>query len=125
MNDTIAGGVVIPIVPVPKPRMTRSDRWKQRPAVVRYHKFCDQLRSLVAGTPEPTFEIIFYMPMPSSWSKKKQATMVGKPHQQKPDVDNLLKAYLDALCVDDSYVWDVRVKKFWWVAGCIVIRESK
>ena len=29
------------ITPIGKPRMTRADKWKQRPAVMRYRAFCD------------------------------------------------------------------------------------
>jgi hypothetical protein len=32
------------ITPVGKPRMTRSDKWKQRPPVIRYRMFCDEAR---------------------------------------------------------------------------------
>ena len=47
--------------------------------------------------------------------------MNGKPHQQKPDKDNLEKALLDALCEDDSYIYDGRVSKYWSDAGYIEI----
>lgn len=106
--------ITIPITPVPKPRMTQSDRWKKRPAVVRYHEFCDELRLKWRDrTVPPTFWIFFHMPMPQSWSELKKIKMNGEPHQQRPDIDNLLKAFLDCLCEDDSYVYDVRAAKFW------------
>ncbi|MGU0055537.1 RusA family crossover junction endodeoxyribonuclease [Enterobacter hormaechei] len=43
--------------------------------------------------------------------------MNGKPHQQKPDKDNLEKALLDAIFDDDSRVWDGRVTKVWGRGG--------
>ena len=39
--------------------------------------------------------------------------MLGKPHQQRPDIDNLVKAVLDALCEDDSFVWNIEACKLW------------
>jgi len=33
------------ITPVPKPRQTRSDKWKQRPCVMRYRAFADEVRA--------------------------------------------------------------------------------
>jgi hypothetical protein len=30
------------ITPVGNPRMTRCDKWKQRPPVMRYRMFCDE-----------------------------------------------------------------------------------
>lgn len=51
--------------------------------------------------------------MPASWSAKKRTAMSGKPHQQRPDTDNYIKAIQDALCEDDSYIYDVRGTKYW------------
>lgn len=110
------------VTPVPKPRQTRSDRWKQRPNVMRYRAFCDELRALGCAVPESDSHVIFHMPMPKSWSKKKRAEMLGQPHRQKPDVDNLTKAILDAVLKDDSGVWDMRTTKRWSEIGCIEIK---
>lgn len=59
--------------------------------------------------------------MPKSWSKKKHVEMNGKPHQQKPDVDNLLKALMDAVFKDDCKVWNVTVSKVWGTSGNITV----
>ena len=103
------------IVPVSKPRQTLADKWRKRPCVLRYRAYADELRARLGGwnVPASSWHLRFYMPMPKSWSKKKKAAMNEQPHQQKPDKDNLEKAFLDALCEDDSYVWDVRVSKYW------------
>ena len=111
-----------PVVPVPKPRMTQRDKWQKRPAVMRYRAFCDDLRARKCTFPESGSHVIFHMPMPKSWSKKKRAEMLGQPHQQKPDVDNLAKAILDAVLKDDSGVWDMRTTKRWSEIGCIEIK---
>jgi len=111
-----------PIVPVPKPRMTRRDQWAKRPAVLRYRAFCDEVRLRKVQLKEAGCHIFFILPMPSSWSKKKRAEMDGKPHQQTPDKDNLEKALLDALFQDDdSHIWDSRVTKLWGHKGEIRI----
>jgi len=104
------------ITPCAKPRMTRSDRWNQRPAVVKYWEFKDQLVR-EAGIQEFTlpdaYRVDFYIPMPASWSKKKREAMRGKYHQQKPDIDNLVKSLNDCLKDDDSSVYYVHAVKFW------------
>ncbi|MCP6014317.1 RusA family crossover junction endodeoxyribonuclease [Klebsiella pneumoniae] len=51
--------------------------------------------------------------MPQSWSQKKRAQYAGRPHQSKPDCDNMLKALMDALYEDDSHVWDCRITQIW------------
>jgi len=59
--------------------------------------------------------------MPKSWSKKKKAEMLGQPHQQKPDIDNLLKALMDAVLPEDSHIYDIRATKYWGNVGGIDI----
>ncbi len=49
--------------------------------------------------------------------------MAGKPHQQKPDKDNLEKALMDAIYADDAHIWDSRVTKRWGEEGKIIIGE--
>lgn len=115
----------ISINPVGKPRQTQSDRWKKRPVVMRYRAYADELREKWSqeteeAVPDSLF-LIFQIPMPGSWSAKKKAAMMGTPHQQKPDIDNLVKAFLDALCEDDSYVWRVVAVKQWAYTGSIEI----
>ena len=108
------------ITPVPKPRQTRSDKWKQRPCVMRYREFADQVRSTGLEIAD-TLNVVFYLPMPASWSNKKRAEMLGKPHKQKPDIDNLVKALLDAVLDDDSHVYEIRAVKFWDEVGSFFI----
>jgi Holliday junction resolvase RusA-like endonuclease len=102
--------------------MTRRDKWAKRPPVVRYFAFCDEVRIHNVSIAEHGDHVIFIIPMPGSWSKKKRAEMDGFPHRQKPDADNLLKSILDAVHKDDCGIWDVRVTKRWGVQGEIQIR---
>lgn len=112
-----------PVVPVPKPRMTQRDKWQKRPAVMRYRAFCDEIRARKCTFPESGSHVIFHMPMPASWSKKKRTEMLGQPHRQKPDRDNLEKALMDAVYENDESVWDMRTTKIWSDIGCIEIRN--
>lgn len=100
-----------------KPRMTRADKWKQRSVVLEYRAFADLARlcaGKVKGQKPGVISLRFELAMPKSWSKKKQAQMGGQPHTQQPDVDNLIKAVLDAIWPDgDSFVHSVTAVKRW------------
>ena len=113
------------VTPCAKPRMTRRDKWQQRPAVLKYRAYKDALRAAARGwVPDPdNLHIIFWMPMPKSWSRKRKAEMHGKPHTVRPDLDNLHKGFLDALLDEDSGVWDHRIQKLWSVQPGIQVME--
>ena len=111
------------ITPNTKPRMTRADKWKKRPSVVKYRSYKDQVRAIPVELPECGYHVVFVIPMPKSWSKKKRNKMNGQPHQQTPDKDNLEKGLLDALFSEDSHIWDGRVSKYWGDEGAIIIKQ--
>ncbi len=114
----------IPGPPVAKPRQTQSDKWKQRPCVMKYREWADRARE-VLGTKigatklstAKTLNVSAYFPMPSSWSAKKRAEMRGAPHRQKPDGDNTLKAVADALIVHDETIYRKEIYKEWAIEG--------
>lgn len=108
------------ITPCPKPRMTQRDKWAKRPEVLRYRAFCDVARLLRIDVP-PACRIVFHIPMPPSWTKKQRADNEGQPHLQKPDLDNLAKALLDAVYEDDSCVWRIEATKLWAREGAIEV----
>jgi len=112
-----------PITPVPKPRMTQRDkRGDKRPSVARYHAFKDEVALRKVEVPISGAKIMFILPMPRTWSKKRKDAMDAMPHQQKPDLDNLLKALLDAVYSDDSRVWHIAdLSKSWGYKGSILI----
>ena len=119
--------IVLDIEPVPKPRMTSSDRWNKRPCVQRYWAYKHKIKHKLPKNfkmPECRYHLIFYIPMPKSWSGTKRAEMMYMPHQQTPDKDNLEKAFLDAVCEEDKHVWDGRVSKYWGEEGFIVLRTD-
>jgi len=112
---------VFEITPVPKPRQTRSSRWKKTAGDERYYAFKDEIRSANVSVPECGYHVLFVLKMPLSWSKKKKNAMRWMPHQQTPDKDNLEKALLDAMFKQDCHVWDGRCSKLWGDKGLIVL----
>lgn len=120
----------IHINPNTKPRMTRSDKWKERPCVMQYRSFKDELRkeckrlNLIELKPQLQ-SLIFYIPMPETWSKKKKLLMEGKPHQQSPDIDNFLKAIFDAMLLQDNYIYSIKgeLGKYWAKEGMIILEQ--
>lgn len=117
--------VVFDITPIGKPRMTRSDAWKGRKTVLDYWAFKDKLVLAARKSKfelSPVIEVVFFIPMPDSWSKKKKALMFKKPHQQKPDVDNIIKGVFDCLAEDDSFVYSIKAEKYWADKGQIIFK---
>lgn len=111
------------IKPVPKPRMSRQDAWLKRDCVTRYWNFKAHCKLLDLKIPEKSFKVYFVLPMPDSWSKKKLDQLRGKPHKQKPDLDNMIKALLDAVLEDDEHIHEIHACKFWGNEGVIIIEE--
>jgi Holliday junction resolvase RusA-like endonuclease len=60
-----------------------------------------------------------------SWSKKKTAEHLHRPHLQKPDLDNLAKAILDGLnriaFADDAQVFEITARKVWGITEQTII----
>lgn len=108
------------INPLSKPRMVSSDRWKKRPIVQKYWAYKDLIRLHKVEIPVPC-RIIFNIPMPRTWSEKKRLEMNDRPHQQKPDIDNLIKGLFDAIHEEDCHIWGVHAEKRWAKVGSIKI----
>jgi len=115
---------VFNVVPVPAPRMVRSDKYKRRPCVVRYFNFRNALvlqanvQKYVLSSP---LIITFYVEMPASWSRQKKSLMLGTPHTSKPDLDNLIKAFMDALSASDQNIYCIHASKCWSVSNKIIV----
>lgn len=108
------------MVPVSAPRQVRRDKWAPSDHVKRYRGYCDELNLRGFKLPEPFHHLVFVLPVPASWSSKKQRAHLGMPHQQRPDRDNLEKAVLDAVYGEDCGVWDGRTTKVWGVRGLVL-----
>lgn len=110
----------VDIKPMGAVRSTQKGYWK--PEVRRYQQYKNEIRFALPGydLPEKVY-LVFYLEMPKSWSEKKRVSLDDKPHQQKPDLDNLIKGVLDALApvrasgkgVDDSHVHTIQAEKLW------------
>lgn len=124
----------IAIAPMGKPRMNRSVKWNPTVASEKYFAFKDELvmRTNLAGIYDKlrgsgVLGVQFVIPMASSWSKKKKASHDGQPHQQKPDLDNCIKAVKDCLMEEDSHVWRYEPcpQKTWGYEGKILFWIEK
>ena len=120
--------MIYQIKPCPKPRMTRRDKYlgkpgrdPMRPEVARYWAFRDEVGYRMKEVNLDESKVIFFVPMPPSWSAKKRAEMLGQPHRQKPDLDNFIKGLGDALHADDAHVATVWAAKRWAEEGAISI----
>ena len=115
------------VTPNTKPRATRADKWKQRPPVMRYRAYADELRRLGVEVSPGCHHLVFVLPMPKSWSKKKKAAHLYQWHQATPDRDNLDKAVLDAVFKHkeggDQHVYDGRITKIWGEFGALLVGE--
>jgi len=103
--------------PMGKPRMTRQDKWKKRPCVMRYRQIKDEIKAACKAdlTKRDVWRLdwIAYMEMAKSWSKKKRAFFAGGRHRAKPDKDNIDKGILDALFTEDSTICEGFHSKRW------------
>lgn len=119
--------ITIKINPIGKPRMTQKDKWSKRPATQKYWAYKDLL---VAEAKRQGYELKnvleaeYFIEMPSSWSKKKKLEMSLRPHQNKPDIDNIDKGIMDALLKDDSAVYKSHTSKYWAYEGAIVLHKK-
>ena len=107
----------IKTVPVPKGRPRFYGNHAVTPPKTReYEKLLREswTHGIVKGQ-RLAVSLLFVMPIPQSYSKKKKVELMGEPHTKKPDLDNLVKAVLDGLngvaYEDDSIIWNVDATK--------------
>lgn len=137
-NTTIK---VLNITPKPQPRENRSDIWNPRPNVITFRQYKDQLREelyrvgfkLTNELPD----ITFVFPVPEKATKKWLKQNLGKPHEQRPDLDNLIKGFIDCIFNKESYFYEFteltndsqihtygKLNKIWGETGQIIIKEK-
>ena len=72
-----------------------------------------------------TIDLECHFKMPK-WSNKKRKEMVGKPTLKTPDIDNIVKIYLDALngwlYEDDKQVYRISATKVWDVEEYVLVK---
>ncbi|MEA2036328.1 MAG: RusA family crossover junction endodeoxyribonuclease, partial [Nanoarchaeota archaeon] len=71
-----------------------------------------------------SFSILFGIPFPKSYSKKKRKELFLKPHNQKPDLDNMIKAVADILMKEDKEIYKIKAKKIWSNKPIIIILNN-
>ena len=75
-------------------------------------------------------EMIIYIPLPKSHSKKKKAELLDTYHISRGDCDNFFKIYTDALTnmnvwVDDNIIASTTIKKIWAETGNVYIKITE
>ena len=115
-----------------RPRMTRNGRAYTPAKTVAFER-------VVRGIAAPYFPAPFHGPVrltiwatfkpPVSWTKKKTATNMNRPHIQRPDIDNIAKAVCDSLngvaFKDDSQIAAISARKVWGpIARTVVSVEA-
>jgi Holliday junction resolvase RusA-like endonuclease len=122
--------LTIPGVPFGKQRAraTRGGRMYTPAATVSFERLVGTIAA--PHFPQPLdgpvrVEIVATFAPPPSWSQKKRAALLHRPHTQKPDLDNVAKAILDGLnriaFADDSQVADQRLRKMWGLTAQTVV----
>ena len=117
--------ITLNVKPFPKPRLTHQGRFSKK--AKEYYAWKDLTKKEAEKNDYSighTLSIVFFIEMPASWSKKKKAQMDHCPHQSRPDLDNLIKAFKDALAEEDSFIWRyASMKKIWAYEPRIVVTE--
>jgi Holliday junction resolvase RusA-like endonuclease len=115
---------LLDIIPMGAVRMNKSDAWRKRPVVLEYFAYKDNLRLQAKQLKYElgkTFNAVYFLPMPDSWSEKKKEKMNGSAHESRPDTDNITKGIKDALRDNDSDIWWEKAEKRWAYKGSILI----
>ena len=90
-------------------------------------KLAMKSRAPLQGPLFVTFEL--HMPIPASLSLRKQVALVGRPHEKRPDVSNVIKAVEDALngvvWHDDSQITHLTAQKVYSLEPKVVVRVSE
>lgn len=112
------------IKPIAAPRMTHRDKWAHRKCVDNYYAYRNEL--FVSAYNQRysinyKLNIIFVLPYPDSWGQKKKIENYLMPCLVKPDIDNLIKAFLDGLKKNDQEIWAINAMKIYSEYGCILI----
>lgn len=119
--------IIIPINPIPasRPRVTRWGTHYKEPyrsyktTLTNYFKeyMKKENKSIIEQNKDVSIDVTYYMGIPKSYSNKKRNSLLNKPHKNRPDLDNLLKATMDAmtdtLITDDNCVYSIDAVKIW------------
>jgi Holliday junction resolvase RusA-like endonuclease len=111
-----------------RPRATRQGRIFTPKETVSFERTVGQIAAQHFPAPitgPVRLTVISTFETAPSWSKKKRAELLHRPHCQKPDLDNCLKALKDGLnriaWVDDAQVCEVVARKVWGLQAQTVV----
>ena len=116
--------IEIDINPMGAVRTTQKGKYTDE----RYHKYARYKTAVmmflrgfgVRECPE-SFRIQFVMPFPISYTQKQCRELEGSPHRYKPDIDNMVKGFMDCFGKDDSGVHTIQAQKVWGYEGKIIL----
>jgi len=116
-------------VPASRPRVTRWGAYYGK----KYTAFKNDMKELVVDMVKVdgllSVSLVFWVPMAASWSKKKKAANDLQWCTNNADIDNYIKAILDAMngyaYDDDRQVVRITAEKRWAVAGKIEVCIDK
>lgn len=126
----------IPVEPMGAVRMTRRGKFTSKSAhkylsyknTIKWHVL-KQVKHREPLEGPLSVDVLFCMPIPKSWSKKKQRESVGGYHMKKPDADNLIKGVFDSLnkivWQDDNQVAKMSAMKLYAEIPMIEIRVEE
>ena len=123
------------VIPIGAVRMTQSDKWKtnanhvdpkkrQRESVRQYFEFKTAIRTQAEQMNyvlSEVLDIVFLVPMPFTWSEKKKVKYNKTKVNKRPDLDNYIKAFIDALSIEDGFVWKIQAEKRYAFNGSILV----
>lgn len=119
---------VLNVTPMGAPRANQGKSWFVRGK--KYMQFKDKLREEIdrVGFEVKTgyLDLIFCMPIPSvergsKRSIREKISRLGHPHRQKPDIDNLVKGFMDTILKEDGLIYRVNAVKVWTTEPGIII----
>ena len=116
--------IEINIQPFGYVRRTRADAWKKRPIVEKYYAYKNELSyklNLIGYKQSSILKIAFLLPIPQSLSNKQKNSLHLQLHNKKPDLDNLVKAFLDAATNQDNFVNLIQAAKFYSLEPKIIL----
>ena len=70
-------------------------------------------------------KITVFFEVPTSYSKKKKKELIGQPHANRPDIDNIVKIILDSLnglaYKDDNQIAKLEVEKVYGEQAKVIL----
>ena len=121
--------LILRIPPMAKPRMTQRDKIPalQSKQAQKYFTWKRELQwklkqfGIKRIDNDGEVNCVFYIAMPQSWNSQKRKKMYATPHTQRPDIDNLIKALLDAVYQEDCKIYSIKALKKWAINSYIYV----